>query len=218
MRVLVTGFEPFMGSAVNPSQQVVERLQAAPPPGADFAFAVLPTVYYAASARLRELLDSVQPDLWVGLGQGGGAGLHVEQVGINLNHVRPGRADNAGNSPQDEIAAPESPDARFATLPVRALAEYLRGQGIPAQVSYHAGTFICNHVLFAGLDHAASRGLPLLGGFIHTPLLPEQAAALEGDLRPSMALDYLEYAIRTALGWLVTPTRTEGGPVALRKA
>jgi pyroglutamyl-peptidase len=209
MRVLVTGFEPFMGSPVNPSQQVVERLQAAPPPGADFAFAILPTVYYDASAQLRELLDRVQPDLWLGLGQGGGAGLHVEHTGINLNHVTAGRTDNAGNSPQDQIAAPESPDAHFATIPVRALATYLRSQRIPAQVSFTAGTFICNHVLFAGLDHAASRGLPMRGGFIHTPLLPEQAAALEGELRPSMALDYLEHAIRTALGWLVDQPFTE---------
>ncbi|MCX6024523.1 MAG: hypothetical protein NTZ05_22885, partial [Chloroflexi bacterium] len=157
--------------------------------------------------RLREVIDQVRPDLWVGLGQGGGAGLHVEQVGTNFNHVTPGRHDNAGNSPQDQISSPESPDARFATLPVRALTAHLRTQGIPAQVSYTAGTFICNHVMFAGLDHAATLGLAMRGGFIHTPLLPEQAAALEGELRPSMALDYLEGAIRTALDWLVAQER-----------
>jgi pyroglutamyl-peptidase len=214
VRVLVTGFEPFAGAAVNPSQLVVERLRATPPAGADFAFSILPVVYYEAARRLREELDRWRPDLYIGLGQGAGAGLRVEQVGINLNHVGPDRGDNAGNCPQDEIAIPQSPDTRFATIPVRALVAHLCSSGIPAVVSYSAGTFVCNHVMFAALDYAANKSLPRSCGFIHTPLLPEQAAALAGELRPSMALEYLEHAVRTALIWLLGMELSTKGELA----
>jgi len=203
MRVLVTGFEPFGDSPVNPSQLVVQRLEATPPPGADFTFRILPVVYNEASDLLRDELDRIRPELLISIGQGGGAGLHIERTAVNVNDVRPGRSDNAGNSPADEIASPESPDGHFATIPVRALATHLRENGFPAQVSNSAGTFLCNHVMFAGLDFAVANGFPRQAGFIHTPLLPEQAAALEGDLRPSMSLDLLEQGIRAALAWLV---------------
>jgi pyroglutamyl-peptidase len=59
----------------------------------------------------------------------------------------------------------------------------LLGQGIRAEVSQTAGTFVCNHV-FYGLMHelesdAAFDGVK--GGLIHVPWLPEQG-------QPSMTL------------------------------
>ncbi|MSQ14900.1 MAG: pyroglutamyl-peptidase I [Dehalococcoidia bacterium] len=190
MKILLTGFEPFGGSQVNPSEQVVRRIAAAPPLDADLRTLVLPVVYYRAADLLREALDLHRPDLWLGIGQGNVAGLSVESVGLNLNHAR--IPDNQGNAPQDEPAAPGRPAAYFATVPARELVTHLSTKGIPSRLSVSAGTFICNHVLFAALEHTASAGLDTRCGFIHVPLLPEQAALEPGELRPSMSLDYLD--------------------------
>ncbi len=201
MKILLTGFEPFAGSQVNPSELVVRRIAAAPPMEIDLKTLVLPVVYYRAADLLREALDLEHPDLWLGLGQGNVAGLSVETVGLNLNHAR--IPDNEGNTPHDELAIPDSPAAYFTTIPARELVTYLLAKGVPARVSFSAGTFICNHVLYAALQHTVSSGLSTSCGFIHVPLLPEQAALEPGELRPSMSLDYLESALRTALAWLI---------------
>jgi pyroglutamyl-peptidase len=62
----------------------------------------------------------------------------------------------------------------------------LRQAGLPASVSNSAGTFVCNHVFYGLMHHAATRGLALRGGFMHLPYLPEQAA--HHPKAPSMAL------------------------------
>ena len=200
MKILLTGFEPFAGSQVNPSGLAVQRISSAPPVEVDLKTLVLPVVYYRAAHLVREALDIEQPDIWLGIGQGGVAGVSVESVGLNLNHAR--IPDNAGNIPWNQVAVPGGPAAYFTTIPSRELVEYLLSEGIPARVSLSAGTFICNHVLFAALQHTAASGLRTSCGFIHVPLLPEQAAAEPGELRPSMSLEYLESALRTAIGWL----------------
>ena len=201
MRILLTGFEPFAGSPVNPSQLVVRRIAASPPPGVELVGMVLPVVYYKAADLIRESLHHERPDLWLGIGQGAVSGLSVETVGLNLNHAR--IPDNEGNSPHGEVARPGDPAAFFTTIPARELVAYLRSQGVPAQVSLSAGSFLCNHELYAALQYTATARLNTRCGFIHVPLLPEQAAAIESpEVRPSMALDYLESALRLAIGWL----------------
>jgi len=80
----------------------------------------------------------------------------------------------------------------------------LRAAGIPASVSNSAGTFVCNHLFFGLMHRIATRPAAggTRGGFIHIPLLPEQAARLPGAL-PSLALETvvaaLRIAVRTAL-------------------
>jgi len=72
IRVLVTGFEPFNGSAVNPSQRLVETLEAAPPDGVELASAVLPVAYARAASALRDAIEGAQPDIVICFGQADG--------------------------------------------------------------------------------------------------------------------------------------------------
>jgi pyroglutamyl-peptidase len=53
----------------------------------------------------------------------------------------------------------------------------------------------------------ASRRLPVRGGFLHVPYLPEQAAGLGGVQVPSMALDDIVRGIEIILR--VAAARTE---------
>jgi pyroglutamyl-peptidase len=96
----------------------------------------------------------------------------------------------------DRPVAADGPAAYFASLPVKAAAA--------AFCDSAAGTFVCNHVFYGLLHLAARRRLPLLGGFLHVPHLPEQAAHHPG--MPSMAAKEIARGIavvlRTAVGAL----------------
>lgn len=197
--VLITGFEPFDGEAVNPSWEVVSRLDNAIIGGCRVVARQLPCVFGEALIELNAAIDSLSPTLVLSVGQAGGrTDISVERVAINVDDAR--IPDNRGNQPVDTPIVASGPAAWFSSLPNKAIVSALREAGIPASVSQTAGTFVCNHVMY-GLLHKLS-GLPeAKGGFIHIPYLPQQAAAHPGA--PSMAAETvrqgLELAIATAL-------------------
>ncbi|MEB4676831.1 pyroglutamyl-peptidase I [Enterobacteriaceae bacterium G50] len=197
--VLITGFEPFDGEAVNPSWEVVSRLDNAIIGGCRVVARQLPCVFGEALIELNAAIDSLSPTLVLSVGQAGGrTDISVERVAINVDDAR--IPDNRGNQPVDTPIVASGPAAWFSSLPIKAIVSALREAGIPASVSQTAGTFVCNHVMY-GLLHKLS-GLPeAKGGFIHIPYLPQQAAAHPGA--PSMAAETvrqgLELAIATAL-------------------
>jgi len=200
-QVLVTGFEPFAGETVNPSQQIVRALDAQVIAGHGVIGAILPTEFARVLPLLDELIEQHQPSLVLALGQAGGRnGISLERVAINLIDAR--IADNAGAQPIDVPVAAEGPNAYFSTLPIKAMLARLKEARIPAALSHSAGTFVCNQV-FYGLAHAlATRHRGIRGGFVHVPYLPEQAQRHTGA--PSMALDAMVAAVRLCLETALT--------------
>jgi pyroglutamyl-peptidase len=129
------------------------------------------------------------------LGQAAGRlDFSIERVAINVDDAR--IADNASAQPIDTPIEPDGPAAYFATWPIKAMVAGLREAGLPASVSNTAGTFVCNHVFYA-LMHALRAHAAVRGGFMHLPLLPEQAARLAGQ--PSMPLALMVTGVRIAL-------------------
>ncbi|MCI1749702.1 MAG: hypothetical protein LKI24_17710 [Acidipropionibacterium sp.] len=154
--VLLTGFEPFAGDATNPSGDAVRLVGEAWTGGERLVTAVLPVAFARAAERMRELIDAHSPDVILATGLAGGrAVVTPERVAINLTDAR--IPDNDGARPIDEPSMPGAPAAAFATLPVKAIAAALVDAGIPSAVSYTAGTFVCNHVMFTALDAVADR-------------------------------------------------------------
>ena len=140
-------------------------------------------------------MDALRPDAVLAVGQYGGAnGVRVERVAVNLRDAR--IADNAGAKPVDEPVVPGAPDAYFATLPTRRIVEKLREEDIPAQLSYSAGTFVCNNLLFCALHESAKKFPATRCGFVHVPYLPEQA---KDGSAPSMSLALMVRALTAAL-------------------
>jgi pyroglutamyl-peptidase len=169
-RVLVTGFEPFGGADVNASQQLVEALAAEPPPEVELATAVLPVIWGRAGEELVRLLESEQPELVVCFGQADGrAHLEIERFALNLDDG----TDEADEQRRAEID-PDGPVAYRSSLRVDAAVDALREEGIPAAASRDAGGFLCNHVFYVLMGALAER-TGVRGGFVHVPLLPEQA-------------------------------------------
>ena len=201
-RVLVTGFEPFEQDAVNPSWEVARALHGWHHAGAEVHAVQLPCVFGRAIEALDAALADVRPTLVVGLGLAGGrADWTPERVAINVDDAR--IPDNAGGRPIDAPVVAGGPAGYFSTLPIKAIVHALRAAGVPASVSQTAGTFVCNHVFYALMHRLAT--VPALagalGGFVHVPLLPAQAAQRPGQ--PSMALatqvEALRVLLRTAL-------------------
>ncbi|MBC6457638.1 pyroglutamyl-peptidase I [Actinomadura sp. HBU206391] len=201
-RVLLTGFEPFGDSTVNPSWQAVRLAAATPPEGVSLTTAVLPVVFHDANERLRAAVEESGAEVVVCVGQAGGrAGVTVERVAINLDDAR--IPDNAGGQPLDEPVVAGGPAAYFATLPVKACVAAVRAAGLPASVSHTAGTYLCNHV-FYGLMHLIETERPhVRGGFVHVPYAPEQ---VPGGDEPSMSAPAIAAALTAILSAAVTTT------------
>ncbi len=75
------------------------------------------------------------------------------------------------------------------------MVDALRAAGIPAAASRDAGGFLCNHVFYVLMGALAER-TGVRGGFVHVPLLPEQA--LE-RATPTVPLETLVRAARIIL-------------------
>ena len=156
----MTGFEPFGGAAINASWEAVRRLEGVEK-------RLLPVSFARACAEIRALVAS-GPDAVVCVGEAGGrSAISVERVAVNLMDAR--IPDNDGARPVDAPISPDGPAAYLATLPTRAVAARLAAAGIPAELSYTAGTYVCNSVFYALMDAVAQSGRPIPAGFIHVP-------------------------------------------------
>jgi len=197
MKALVTGFEPFAGDAVNPAGEAVLGL---PSRLGELTIhtRVLPTVFGRAIAALEDALITMRPDIVLCVGLAGGrAELSLERVAINVDDAR--IPDNDGQQPIDRPIVAGGPAAYFTGLPVKRAVAALREAGLPAIVSNTAGTFVCNHIFYGLMHLVTNRRLPVCGGFLHVPYLPEQAAGLAGIQVPSMALDDIVRGIEIIL-------------------
>ena len=204
MKILVTGFEPFNGGSINPSEQIVHRLTA--PEGVTLIKEILPVEFQKSAVRLQELFREYQPNIVLSIGQAGGrAEISVERVAINIDSVKSSNGrkllpDNAGDMPIDKPIEADGEAAYFATLPLWQIVEAIQEKGIPAGLSNSAGTYVCNHVMYVDLFQAAVHYPQMKAGFIHVPFLPEQIAHREDKERlASMPLENMVTALQTTL-------------------
>jgi len=195
--ILVTGFEPYGGDTTNPSQELAKAIDGRTFDACAVRSLILPVEHRAA----RDIVSSALADpeiaavLHLGLA-GGRARLALEQVAVNaMDYAIP---DNAGVVLTGEPCVAGAPAAYFSTLPLRAILAALTAEGVPAYVSYTAGTYLCNQTLYWTLHEIAGRALAARAGFIHVPFLPSMVAA-HGREEPSMDLSLMLRALETAL-------------------
>lgn len=189
-KLLITGFDPFGGESINPAWEAVRLL---PDVIRDFELVKLeiPTVFGAAAQVVIDKAEEIHPDAIISVGQAGGrAAVTPEMVGINLRYAS--IPDNMGALPCDIPIAEGGPAAYFSTLPVRAMAKAICDAGLPGAVSYSAGSFVCNDVLYSLLHHFDETAVR--AGFIHVPFLPEQTKD-----KPSLPLEQTAAALRAAI-------------------
>ena len=187
--LLITGFVPFGGEKINPSWEAVQRL---PDEIGGFSLTKLlvPVVFGKAAECVISAADKLNPDVIISVGQAGGRkAITPEMVAINLRFAK--IPDNDGNSPKDEPIIEGGVNAYFSTLPVRRMAEAISGCGVPAEVSYSAGAYVCNDLLYTLLDRYSADGVGV--GFIHVPYVTEQ------NKEPAMSLDDIVKGLTLAI-------------------
>lgn len=195
-RVLLTGFEPFGGEAVNPAARAVSKLAGKSIDGYEIIARVIPTVFGKSAQAVQDAIGEFEPEVVISVGQAGGThSIRVERLALNLDDAS--IPDNEGNQPRDSAIVPDGPVAYWSTLPVRAIVETLTGNMIPAYISYSAGTYVCNHVFYATSHFVAANKLPIKVGFIHVPYLPEQV--VRKPHVPSMSEEMIVQALEIAV-------------------
>ena len=195
-KILVTGFEPFATSSLNPSGEIVKALI-----GDDLVTAILPVVFGQASAQLRELIDLHKPSAVLCLGQAEGRSeMTPERIAINLDNAR--IADNAGNQPLEQRVIADGPDGHFSTLPIEKMVASMKAAGIPASISLSAGTFVCNHIFYVLQDYLKDSSIK--SGFMHVPLMDEQRR--EYPTLPTMPIRQMVAGVEIALNVLRVET------------
>lgn len=191
--ILLTGFEPFDGQSINPSEEIAREINDAKIARHRIIGALLPCVFGTAIKELKHQIKLHDPDIVICLGQAGGrAEITPERVAINIDDAR--IPDNAGQQPVDKPIVKDGPAAYFSTLPIKAIVQELRKHDIPAAVSQTAGTFVCNHVFYGLMHELSTHRADVRGGFIHVPFVPEQTSD-----KPSLPFEKMTEAVRLAI-------------------
>lgn len=202
-KVLVTGFEPFLGEPINPSAMILTEIRK------NFEFSgsvetlLLPVSFSKAAKILSEKIVSAKETYQVVLmlGQAGGRKrICLERVA--LNWIETEHPDEDGVNPSqgriDEIAAA----AFFSTAPVSDWKSLLASQGLPVEVSLSAGGYVCNYLYFKALQLRLSLPSSPQMCFIHVPYLPEQVLgkpAENGVSLPSLPLNQMVQGVELIL-------------------
>ena len=199
MKILVTGFDPFGGEKVNPALEAVKSLPSEIH-GAEIHWVEIPTVFYKAADVLETAIIRYQPDAVLCIGQAGGrASLTPERVAINQDDAR--IPDNQGNQPIDTPIRLDGQAAYFSTLPIKAMVQAIKEEGLSATVSNTAGTFVCNHLMYQVLYLADKKFPDMRAGFMHIPYMTEQV--INKPNTASMNLTDIVRGIEAAIGAIV---------------
>ena len=188
-KLLISGFEPFGGEKINPSWEAVRCL---PDIIGEYSLTKIriPVVFGDAAQEVIRIAKEVSPDAIICVGQAGGReAITPELVALNLKYAS--IPDNLGNQPKDEPIIEGGERAYFSTLPVRKMAERVQDFGIMSQVSYSAGAYVCNDVLYTLLGYF--EGTKTRVCFIHVPYCEEQGKT------PSMTMDDIVKGLKIAI-------------------
>lgn len=170
VRILVAGFGPFPGAAVNPSATLacaIARLRRPALAQAVIRAHVFKTSYHTVMRDLDALTASFHPDLVLLFGVAPRARrLRIETQARNLVALLP---DAARHAPaQRRIADGPSAIPVSRGLPVRLL-KAARQCGLRAGLSRDAGRYVCNFTLWHALAAAQRANGPRLVAFVHIP-------------------------------------------------
>lgn len=183
--VLLTAFEPYDHWQENSSWLALVELTRWLEDTQHITTRRYPVSLPGVRKRLAEDLRG-NYDLVLHLGQAPGA-THIllEAVGLNVH---------ANGQPLID----DAPTAYRSALPLAQWREQLCEAGIPAQVSQHAGTYLCNATLFLSQHLIAQQQMASQVAFVHLPLTPAQAAR-EPSMRASMSTPLVAAAIAAML-------------------
>ncbi|MDV2684303.1 pyroglutamyl-peptidase I [Alkalihalophilus lindianensis] len=191
-KLLLTGFEPFLDHADNPTRLLADTLDSEMIGEYVVKSVVLPVTFSEAAEVVVAKMKEHQPDAVMMLGLAAGRNrITPERVAINCSD---GDTDNDGVRKQDEPIIKDGSAAYFSTLPIRKYVDILREAGIPAAISNTAGTYVCNNIMYQTLHYIEENQLNVPAGFVHVPASSQMAIVKPG--LASMSEDEMLRAVR----------------------
>ena len=193
--VLITAFEPYDCWRENSSWLCLRELTRERPSEPAITTRRYPVDFQAAKQKLAHDLQA-NYDYAIHLGQAPRtAAIRLEEIALNLG----GGLAETGEALRPLVA--EGPVAFRSQLPLADWAAKLCTAGIPAQVSYHAGTYLCNAILYWSHYFSQQFALRTRSAFIHLPLDISQTLGPREEL-PSLPAAVSAAAVRLILAEL----------------
>ena len=192
--ILITAFEPYGRWSTNASALALAELNAGLLPVPNVTTRLLPVDYDIDKTRLAEEL-AANYDYVLHLGQAPGSSkIQLESIGLNIA-CPPGAA-------RDCPLFDDGALAYRSALPLDHWVNLIRTAGIPCELSFHAGTYLCNAALYLTHYYIERMKLRSCATFVHLPLDPSQTPDDSEGLPPLPARQSAN-AIRIVLESLV---------------
>jgi pyroglutamyl-peptidase len=178
---------------MNPSEAILPLL-GGETGGYQLATLTLPVVFQTCLSPIEHFLETNKPDYIIATGLASNRALiSLEKVAIN--HLSARIPDNNGEQPINQTIIPGAPDGLFTDLPLNQIINHCSDQGVKVEISYTAGTYVCNYLMYR-LLHLAKDDRNFQSGFIHLPLVKEMNHQAE------LTLEQLVYSVNTILNGL----------------
>ena len=191
-KILITAFESYGPWKTNASWLALVELTRQLPAQHSVTTRLYPVDLAVVERKLEEDL-AAQFDLALHLGQAPGS-THVQFEAIGINVIRDPDAPTAAG----RALVTGGPVAFDSQLPLENWSQRLGERGIPARVSYHAGTYLCNAILYLSHYTIQQNGWNTRAGFIHLPVEISQAASHPTPL-PSLSRETAAMALKLVL-------------------
>lgn len=210
MNVLVTGFGPFPGAPINPTQALVDRLvhsRRLKRRGLFVRGQVAPTTYDALS-NFPAPIEHFHPAIVLLLGLASRRrALCVEMRA--KNHTRFTFPDANGHYPPSPLVMPRFRPIKKTRAAVAPLVTAMNGNGVEARASIDAGGYLCNALYYRSLLRWRT-GEPLVL-FVHVPKPAPTAGRLPSgrNRHRRFSLDAMTHALEAAIDRLRIEVRRE---------
>lgn len=170
-KILVTGFKPFQGSDINPSEIHSRELSKM---FTEVDSLILPVEFENSFEVLKARLSVQTYDHVIMLGLASGRKkISFEKIG--LNWVQTEHPDESGVRPQTGYILQHKPLALMSVFPVDDVYLALKKEKLPVEISFSAGAFVCNDLYFRMLNEYKNQKAV----FIHVPLIKDMDLNLQ---------------------------------------
>jgi len=193
-KILLIGYSVFSGFQLNPSEEIITRLDGADINGYRVEGLLLPVSYRYVQGTLPRILEEEQPDIALGIGLAPRATRPViELVASNVASFR--ISDDGGALVGYEYVAGSGLEAVRTTLPVSSILDECRRRGLDIVAGVSIGTYLCGIAGYYIMKYAETH--KRIGGFIHIP--PSTELAMRHGLRNYVSLSILLEIIKCVL-------------------
>lgn len=171
-KVILTGFEPFGNYEFNPTKESALYFNSKTIDGTKVIGVVLPCTYFGAFEVLDEIVDREKPDAIISTGLS--SSVKAIRIETTFHNIMNGKYPDADGSMPDNLPIWKGSGAKdilLATADNHRLANVLKANNIPVELSTNAEGYICNSLGFLITKEIRTNLLwtPKKNAFIHIP-------------------------------------------------